>query len=308
MRACQTSNTAVADGIKLLARAKLNLYLELLGKRADGFHEIRTLMQTVELADNLEFIPRDDGICTLGVKGNYSDGVPSDESNLILKAANLLRGALKERGQGFIGADIMLTKNIPHGGGLGGGSSDAAATLQGLAQINDIKTDYNINDNLLFELAAQLGSDVPFFLLGGAALCEGRGEVLTPLKTTGELHVVIVQSAPLSTAEVYGAYAKTARPLFDTPKPSWLAGDTVDLTALLNVDIVNHLEPAAFSLRPELSKIKSDFLASKAASSAMSGSGSCIYGLTSDKESANGIIECMQQLGYEAIATRTGDM
>ncbi len=179
--------------LRLCAPAKVNLGLEVLGRRPDGYHEIRTVMQAVSLCDEIELEARQDGRLRLECVGA---DLPSDETNLVLRAARLLRelcGA--ERG-----ADVRLTKRIPVGGGLGGGSSDAAITLLALAQLWELSP----SEDELAAMAAGLGSDVPFFLTGGAALCEGRGERVTPLPCPATLHYVLVMpELPVSTARVY---------------------------------------------------------------------------------------------------------
>lgn len=159
--------------LELLAPAKLNLTLEVLGRRDDGYHEVVSIMQTIDLADRVRLSERPD--LSLVVTGREAGGVPSDpEANLALKAARLLQ---QQVGAGGHGALIELEKNIPAGAGLGGGSSDAAAVLRGLNHLWGL----NLPLPALERLAAKLGSDVTFFLQGGTALATGRGEVIEPL-------------------------------------------------------------------------------------------------------------------------------
>ena len=162
---------------RLSAPAKVNLTFEALGRRADGYHEVRTVLHAVSLADEIAFAPADD--LSLAVEppeaGAFSSAAsaPTGDDNLVLRAARLLR---REAGV-KTGAAIRLRKRIPVAAGLGGGSSDAAAALRGLRRLWGL----DLDADALRELAAQLGSDVPFFVTGGAALAEGRGERLTPL-------------------------------------------------------------------------------------------------------------------------------
>lgn len=162
---------------RLSAPAKVNLTFEALGRRADGYHEVRTVLHAISLADEIAFAPADE--LSLAVEppeeGAFSSAAsaPAGDDNLVLRAARLLR---REAGV-KAGAAIRLRKRIPVAAGLGGGSSDAAATLRGLRRLWRL----DLDADALRELAAQLGSDVPFFVTGGAALAEGRGESLTPL-------------------------------------------------------------------------------------------------------------------------------
>ncbi|GAG13405.1 unnamed protein product, partial [marine sediment metagenome] len=165
--------------LTLPAYAKINLTLEALAKRADGYHEIVTVLQTVSLVDTLTFEP--------GESLDLSCNIPSLQSadNLVLKAASLL----KEKTGCLKGASIRLTKGIPIAAGLGSGATDAAATLVGLNRLWEL----NLPPQRLMELAANLGSDAPFFLCGGTALAKGRGEKVTPLPPAPELWMVLLR-------------------------------------------------------------------------------------------------------------------
>src|SRR4030042_3844503 len=179
--------------ISLQAYAKINLTLEVLSKRPDGYHEIASVLQAISLADTLTFEPAE----TLDLNCNVPELQTGD--NLVLKAARLL----KEISGYKKGARINLTKRIPLAAGLGSGSTDAAATLLGLNKLWGL----NLAHNKLLELAAKLGSDVPFFLYGGTALAQGRGEKLTALPAATELWMILLKPAiePVSnkTAQLY---------------------------------------------------------------------------------------------------------
>ena len=184
----------------LPAHAKINLLLRVLGRRADGYHEIRTLFQTVTLHDRLTFEPSPDDRIQLECD---APGVPSDERNLVRRAAEALRERYAVRG----GARVLLEKTIPAGGGLGGGSSDAAAALVGLSHLWGLETDARE----LSEIGARLGADVPFFLTGGTALGTGTGTDVAPVKDLPEHHLVVVTpGVEVSTAEAYGALSAPA--------------------------------------------------------------------------------------------------
>ena len=178
--------------------AKINLHLEVIGKREDGFHELAMIMQNIDLSDFLELEINHQGLIKLETDCNYLN-VSSD--NLIVKSANLLR----EKSNIDYGANIFLKKNIPIGAGLAGGSSNAAATLIGLNKLWNLKLD----KKTLFSLSSKLGSDIPFFINGGIQLCFGRGEILEKLESNFEYGVLLLKNPNISvsTAETYKKYS-----------------------------------------------------------------------------------------------------
>ncbi|MFN9628689.1 MAG: 4-(cytidine 5'-diphospho)-2-C-methyl-D-erythritol kinase [Cyanobacteriota bacterium] len=183
---------------RAIAPAKINLHLEVLGLRPDGFHELAMLMQTLDLADGLRFTERADGQLTL--RCDRSD-LPRGPDTLIIQAAERLRS---QAGQVERGADMILEKRIPIGAGLAGGSSDAAATLVGLDALWGLDTPRAT----LMELAAALGSDVPFCLEGGAQLCFGRGERLEPCEGMATALGVLLLKDPTVTVSTPWAYSR----------------------------------------------------------------------------------------------------
>ncbi len=189
--------------LRLLAPAKVNLTFEALGRRADGYHEARTALQAISLADEISFESAADLSLAVGppLAGALPSAasVPTGDDNLVMQAARLLRREAGVRE----GAAIRLRKRIPAAAGLGGGSSDAAAALRGLRRLWGL----DLGADALRELAARLGSDVPFFVTGGAALAEGRGERLTPLPPAQGSVVVMAspdETADGKTAALYG--------------------------------------------------------------------------------------------------------
>lgn len=186
--------------LRVRAPAKINWTLEVLGKRPDGYHEVRTILQTIDLADIVMLAPAEE--ITLALEGDAPSlaGLPPEE-NLAYRAAQLLR----ERAHCQRGAYIVIDKHIPVAAGLGGGSSDAAAVLRGLRQLWEL----NISDDELGSIAAELGSDVPFFLQAGTAVASGRGVALDPIPMTLDQHLVIVwprsQLKEGKTARAYAA-------------------------------------------------------------------------------------------------------
>ena len=181
------------------AYAKINLHLEVLGIREDGFHELAMVMQSINLGDQLRMIKNEDNNITLKTNNNE---ISNGEDNLIIKAARLLRNKV---GNNQLGVDIELVKNIPIGAGLAGGSTDAAATLVGLNKLWNL----NIDISELEKLSKQIGSDIPFCISGGRQLCFGRGEILEKLNLDRfDLGLILVKdpSVQVSTPVAYKKY------------------------------------------------------------------------------------------------------
>ena len=188
----------VKGKITIKSPAKINLHLEVIGKREDGFHELAMIMQNIDLSDYLEFQINNEGLIKL--ESDCND-LSLSSDNLIIKSANLLRTKLNIDS----GANIFLRKNIPIGAGLAGGSSNAAATLIGLNKLWDL----NLDQETLCSLASTLGSDIPFFVNGGIQLCFGRGEILEKLDQNFEYGVILLKNpnVSVSTAETYKKYS-----------------------------------------------------------------------------------------------------
>jgi 4-diphosphocytidyl-2-C-methyl-D-erythritol kinase len=268
--------------------AKVNRTLRVLGKRPDGFHELDTVFQTIDLADEIDFLEREDGELVLTIEGA---SLPVSEENLVLRTAR----ALRARFGGCRGADIRISKKIPVGGGLGGGSSNAAATLRALTSLWGLPA----TNSDLHSLAAALGSDVPFFLVGGRVRGTGRGEILRPLPDGPEEWLVLVfPPFSLSTAAVYGALCVPALtdPAAHTNLRGSDPGDGPDR---------NDLEPAAESLRGELKRFRAALSDHGATSARVSGSGSTVFGVFGDEESARRAFEGLAGLREETMARMT---
>ncbi|MFN8854181.1 MAG: 4-(cytidine 5'-diphospho)-2-C-methyl-D-erythritol kinase [Planctomycetaceae bacterium] len=272
------ATTAVA--VRETAPAKVNLFLNVETKRPDGYHELETLMVSLGLHDTLEFRPlpgeslelvAHDARTAAGLgPGSPPLEVPVGPANLVWKAAQLL----KERTGCRLGARLELWKRIPVAAGLAGGSTDAAATLRGLNRL------WNLGLSLeeLRELGAELGSDIPFFLSGRpAALCRGRGELITPLDLPLGLALVIVKpAAGLSTPQVFRA----CRP--QGPHPGvepLIAALKQGCLAAVAQRLHNTLQPAAESLCPSVVLLKETFSRLSPVGHLMSGSGTCYFGL-----------------------------
>jgi len=272
--------------LTLEAFAKVNRSLRVLGRRSDGYHELDTIFQTVDLTDEMNFFEREEKGIVLTIEGA---DLPVTEENLIVRAA----AALANRTGTQRGARIHLSKKIPIGGGLGGGSSNAAATLMALTVLWELP----LSDGDLHTLAASLGSDVPFFLLGGRARGTGRGEVLESLGDGPEEWLVLVfPRFSLSTAVVYGAFEAPA--LTDSAVATNLCGSDSG-----GGPDRNDLEPAAESLRGELRRFRAALSDSGATSARLSGSGSTVFGIFGNEESARRAAERLAGLREETTMT-----
>jgi 4-diphosphocytidyl-2-C-methyl-D-erythritol kinase len=253
--------------IRLRAFAKINLGLRILAERPDGYHEIRTIYQTIALHDRLEISLRKAGE---GIRLECDNPeIPSGEENLVYRACDLWRRARGFRG----GVRMRLEKMIPAGSGLGGASSDAAATLEGLERLTGEK----LPPRLRFSLAAQLGSDVPLFLLGGRVLGCGRGEEVYPLPDLPPRKCLVVfPGFPISTAE---AYREAGLRLTNKGK----ARSINDFGAwprfpLMNWGPVeNDFERVVFAKWPELARLKRQLIRAGAEIASLTGSGSAVY-------------------------------
>ncbi|MGO9242326.1 MAG: 4-(cytidine 5'-diphospho)-2-C-methyl-D-erythritol kinase [Bryobacteraceae bacterium] len=261
----------------LPAFAKINLSLKVLGRRADGYHELRTVFQTIALHDRLEFEFTPGGRTSIELKDEL--GI---EDNLVLRAARLFFESKKVRG----GLRMRLTKRIPMGGGLGGGSSDAAAVLLALGAL----TGREATLGELSTMAAQLGSDVPFFLTGGAALGMGRGEELYPLPEPKPLPVLVL--APrihVSTAEAYRALGRPALTEVDVPAKLNCFQSFV-WQAYSAPAAENDFEDAVFRLHPELARWRRKLERHGAQTARLSGSGAALFGVFPDRANLQGAL------------------
>src|SRR5215813_13804581 len=276
--------------------AKINWTLEVLGKRPDGYHELRTLLQTISVADELTFERAENGIVI------YCDHheVPCDETNLVHRAAKLL-------GE-FTGADkgvrIRINKRLPVAAGLGGGSSNAAVTLLALQKLWNVQ----VAPPDLFNLGAKLGADIPFFLIGGTCLGVGRGDEIYPLADINEEFLLLVnRGIPVATRDAYAdlppeltkpeavikmplsfeaAYAATARP--GAPSP-----------------LINDLENPVFARHPALVEVKRRLKQAGARGVLMSGSGSTIFAIFDSAEARARAEDDLSATDWRSLRART---
>ncbi len=264
-------------GVLVHSPAKINLFFEILGKRGDGFHEIETLMVPIDLCDTLVAVDEPSGRIELEAAWATADGepqsalgeLPPPEQNLAYRAADLLR----RRAGVDLGIQLSLLKRIPSAAGLGGGSSDAAAALLAANSVWRL----GWSREALASLAAELGSDVPFFLGRGAAVCSGRGERVEEVDGIGPMHLVVVRPPEgLATSAVYGRSSVPAQPRHATALIAALrAGDERRLGEL----IYNRLEAAAEQISPWIARLRRELTADDCLASQMSGSGSAYFGI-----------------------------
>lgn len=264
-----------APYVSLKAHAKINLALDVLGKRPDGFHEVAMIMQAISLHDIVSLSLQEENI-TLSCD---CPELPCDRSNLAYRAAELLQQEVGVKK----GAHIELTKKIPLAAGLAGGSSDAAAVLKGLNSLWRL----SLSRTELEALAARIGSDVPFCLWGGTALATGRGECLEPLPDFQGIGVVLA-NPPLqvSTAWVYGRFCRELVSLHPDIPEMQRAISAKDFDSVAG-QLVNVLETVTVPQHPQIRELKEMFLKEGAGGVLMSGSGPTVFALTPNIDSAH---------------------
>ncbi|MBV4505668.1 4-(cytidine 5'-diphospho)-2-C-methyl-D-erythritol kinase [Pseudomonas sp. BW13M1] len=262
--------------LTLPAPAKLNLWLHITGRRADGYHELETVFQFLEHGDELSFALREDGQIRLQTE---IEGVPHD-SNLIVRAARLLQAQSGTP----LGADIWLHKVLPMGGGIGGGSSDAATTLLALAHLWQLDWD----EDRLASLGLSLGADVPVFVRGHAAFAQGVGEQLTPVDPEEPWYVVLVPQVSVSTAEIFShpELTRDSLPLKMRPVPE---GNSR-----------NDCQPVVEQRYPEVRNALISL--GKFTEARMTGTGSCVFGAFPSKAEADRVLALLSetQTGFVA--------
>ncbi len=285
------------------APAKINLGLRILGRRPDGYHELRTVLQTISLADRVEVSCEPAAATRIELRCNRSD--LQNDDNLAARAAR----ALLERLGLTARVGIRLQKNIPAGAGLGGGSSDAAAVLMALGGQLPTPPD----DTTLYETASELGSDVPFFLVGGTALGIGRGEEIYPLEDQ-PAHPLVV-AAPgiaISTRWAYRQFARqAARKLTAEAQRRTIEGfcsaiRASDARGVMNLAgaIANDFEQVVFHQFPQLETIKRKLLAAGARLALLSGSGSALFAVFESGREADAAARSFAAEGLDAVACR----
>lgn len=298
----------MAKSIGVRSYAKVNLFLDVICKRKDGYHNIETVFQSVDLHDELilELVPS-------GLHLTCDDpSIPCDSTNLAAKAYFAIREALNYWG----GIRIHIRKRIPSGAGLGGGSSNAAATLKGMNRL----LDGQLPAEKMHEVACQLGADVPFFLSGGLAAGWGKGEKLLALPSLPESHLVIATPTGVSISTAL-MYSKVSAPGCSEALPENFSGcgerlkgfvEAIDPSISLASNafvfhfFYNELEEAAFRFFPEVGSLKKAMLDSGALSALMSGSGSAVFGIAEGAKEAESIRQELESCGsYQCFVVST---
>jgi 4-diphosphocytidyl-2-C-methyl-D-erythritol kinase len=276
--------------MKIKAYAKINLFLEITGKRKDGYHNIETVMQEIDLYDELEIKKIKEKEIIVKVLG----GSPQGKDNLIYKAAKLMQDTYKIN----CGAYIKLKKNIPMGAGLGGGSSDAACVMKSLNKIWNI----NVSKTELAKLGKKIGADVPFFFYGGACLAKGIGEKLQILKgNKGLILVLVYPKVNISTKQVYSSFKLTKH-----IKKCRILSLYEEINAKKWREFLfNRLEIPAFDISQKIKNIKDTLLSYPVLGALMSGSGSSVYAIVPKINLAYKIKKDFKLKGYDVWIVKT---
>ena len=283
--------------MKEYAPAKINLFLDVIRKREDGYHDLGTLFQTIDAGDTVSAEPRQDGRITLCY--NEPQNYPL-ESDLVYKAAKLLQ---QESGT-TLGADIYLNKVMPLGAGLGGGSADAAATLRLLNQLWKLKFKFE----KLEEIGARLGADVPFLVRGGTAFAEGIGEKLTfvkPLQLNDEQYLLVAtphDSVP--TKDAYAGVPKSGPDRWETYKSKCMRTGKAASIDFALANTFNAFEESVFPKHPLVEEMKNEFKRLGATSVLMSGSGASVFGVFATRKQAKEAAEELKPISRYQVVTR----
>lgn len=262
--------------IKVKANAKINFYLNILEKRKDNYHNISSVMQSIELSDDLIFFKKSSGIKIVCNDLN----LPVDERNLIYKSAELL--ITKFFKLDSLGVLIILKKRIPIASGLGGGSADAAATLVGINKLLDL----DLSDSELIKIGSSIGSDVPFCLTGGTAIVKGKGEKITPLESLKDIWIVLIKpSYNLLTKDIYKKYDKIGSPCLNDMDKFMKYFNAKELIKKFSM-IENCLEKIVEKDHEIIPILKKKAMESGALAAVMTGSGPTVVALCEDFDSA----------------------
>lgn len=283
--------------VEIQTPAKVNIFLELHGRREDGFHQLETIISSVSLFDTLRLRPRRDSqikinVCPQVTQSARSSGppIPADENNLVYQAIELVRRHVRSNSNPeriLSGVDVWIAKRIPVEAGLGGASSNAAGALVGINHL------WNCGLALksLRRLAAQLGSDVPFFLTGGSAVCVGRGEQVHPFNCPANLPIVIAKPPiGLSTGDVYRRCTVPPKPFAANRVSEQMSTGKINE---IGKQLFNRLESVAGGMTEWIERLKSSFSGINCLGHQMTGSGSSYFGLFSNQITADRAAACL---------------
>lgn len=288
--------------MKEFAPAKINLFLDVIRKREDGYHDLGTVFQTIDAGDTLEFSSRDDGEIHLDYSNPQEYPV---ESDLVYKAAVALRSHV---GNNDLGADIFLDKVMPLGAGLGGGSADAAAALRALNRLWELR----LPPAELERIGAKLGADVPFLVRGGTAFAEGIGERLSfisPLDLpAGEVLLIATPHDSVPTKDAYAGVPKSGPDRWEKYKLAWETGSEAERSfgssLLDSASFFNAFEVSVFPKHPLVSALKDKILDLGARVALMSGSGASVFGIFTDRATAETAAETLKPYTRYQILTK----
>ncbi len=278
--------------LTLRSPAKINWCLRILGKRSDGYHDLWTIMQRISLFDELQFRKLSEDVIRVITEPELD---LKQEDNLVYRAAELLKKRTGHAG----GVEIFLKKNIPLQAGLGGGSSNAATTLKGLNELWGL----GLESEMLREVASELGSDVPFFLMDGVVLLEGKGERVRFLGEGQKKRwlLLVKPSFGVSTREAYARFKEYTLQVEQTEQiiNTILTGTEDDLTSCM----VNDLEKTVFQIYPHLKEIKEKLIENGAIASLLSGSGSTVFGLLRTAQQAQKLSHYFKKYWTKVVVT-----
>lgn len=282
------------SNLTLRSFAKINLSLRVLGKRADGYHDVVTQLQTISISDELRFVRRDDDELLL----TCSDpSIPTDARNLVVRAGHVLREAASMRG----GANIELIKHIPTEAGLGGASSNAAVALLAFSSL------WKVERVDLIEIAKKLGSDVPFFLIGGRALGQGTGASVSSLNDCETKYLIVISpSVRVSTSAAYRALNRAS---LTTSNTDFILADSSAEPISIDCDqlaLHNDFEAVIFEIEPEIERAKKALLQSGADGALLAGSGSSVFGIFANEKARQSALERLEcELGWRVFPCET---
>lgn len=283
----------LVNTMKLKAYGKINISLDVVGKREDGYHLLRMIMQTVDIYDELTFEPCDEGIHIACNK----EGIPTDNRNLVYKAIELFKNTYGVQG----GVKVHINKNIPMEAGMAGGSTDAAAALRAMRDL------YNpqVSDEELMKLGVKIGADVPYCIIGGTALCEGIGEVITPLRPfQGKVLLVVKPNFGVSTVGVYKSFDINEVKNHPNTEELIKAMEKDDVSYVAK-NMMNLLEQVTIKNHKEIQEIKDFMLEEGSLGAMMTGSGPTVFGFFEHRAKAESCYEKLKGKYKEVFVTTT---
>jgi len=274
------------------APAKINLTLDIIGKREDNYHDLRMVMTTIDLYDRLLINKIKENQIVLSSNKYF---LPNDEKNLVYKAAKIMKNTFNIK----TGLNIYIEKNIPIAAGLAGGSSDAAAMIRAINKLFKL----NLNLEKMISIGKQIGSDIPFCLYNKTALVEGRGEIITPLPKVAKCWVILVKpNFGVATKDVFSNV--DFKKIFHPDVDKMIKAIKLQNYNLICQSIGNSLEQVTFDMYPEVKEIKEKVISLGVDAALMSGSGPTIFGLVLKERKAKKIINSMDKNKYESCAVR----